>query len=69
MQPAIGVRRIGAGKRGAGDQAAEGGRCQSKVTNRCEVDTEPFPALRRRLRELGMYRQLAKKQQSRRERN
>jgi hypothetical protein len=37
------------------------------MTNTCEVDTEPFPAPGTPLRELGMYRQIAKKQKSRRE--
>jgi hypothetical protein len=69
MRAGVRARRLGAGERCADDQAAEGGRSQSKVTNSREVDTEPFPALGRRLRELGMYRQVGEKQQSRRERN
>ena len=47
---------------------AEGGCRYSKMTNSREVDTEPFPALGRRLRELEhVSAHAAKKQQSRRE--
>jgi hypothetical protein len=63
------LRRFGTGKRCAGDQAAEGGHRYCQMTNAREVDTEPFPALGRRLRELEMYRHLAEKQKSRRDRD
>jgi hypothetical protein len=66
---AVRARRFGTGERCAGDQAAEGGHSYCQMTNAREVDTEPFPALRRRLRELEMYRQLAEKQKSRRDRD
>ena len=49
----IRARRFGAREGRSGDQAAEGGCCYSQMTNTREVDTEPFPAQGRRLRELS----------------
>jgi hypothetical protein len=67
VRGAVTARRFGTGERCAGHQTAEGGHRYCQMTSTREVDTEPFPAQGRRLRELGMYRQLAKKQKSRRE--